>query len=992
MFTTELSQILPNISLILLYIISFVLIFILFYFVAVPALSVLDVMPKNGTELLLPTNSCISLNVTTGNTSENITISIDNVTVSNIFVFSSEIIELTPDNFSSYGTHEVIINGSSSFFWFPLRYEEAIGKLSVYPPQSLFIHEATINFTVSVNNGSNLLLHMFIVSSASFKFLTCFQNGRTFIVPYDFKSCQNYNLQFSVSNGIYTRSLQKKVTVIPSAKLFNVTFLNLYIVAPDSLEISIQYANCNLSQANVTATLVIDSQAENPLTLLETNQTVSKKLQLGKHNISIVIKTPIDSNVISEIVTVTTNTTLESEKKEYSIGDKVYFFVNESTIPVDLFKINISDGLSNYYFENSSNVMGIFFKEYHREGIYNISWTLSCPYFSINGTLQIFVYGILTNVTVDDKSIFIPDGLREFDINVKSNGSISGKCVVSYGDGTEQNITNLVFPTSFTLQKNYTNENNFTFHVKCTAKMNSVNATALTEVTRFDLHYFSLNYSTIVPLGRDCDFLLSYRGNKDNLPNFVTTKWDFGDGDSTNNKLLSSYNKTHMYKTFGNYSGLLTLDGFNQMRNITFNIQVGIFYFYIENTTIFANDVGISGSFALVYPAFTTDPEITYEITFSSEKHIEVCKKKVNLIAQNMTFNCQIKLIGIYNIDVKINGSTFEEKFKFNKTLLVLNRIKDLQLGAPEKLATYETLTLNVTSGLKTQEVNNITCEFTLNDGQNQTKLGDITNISIIEVTFKSFPIGQIAIDVKCFNELSFENLFTNVTAISDCFRSNALFMNKNQRPSDPLQLQSNEDNIIKSNVELQEKCETLQMSYVWTFQNKTVRNNASYIIDKNEKPGMYRIDLSVMLNNITITDHVYIYIILPDLVAIITGGSVIMTPKKNLIVDAGSLSYDPNQGQGKTTGLQYSWSCRTEFSNSFNPNFDTNAVNFSGNARGNGCPSLSDNSKLQISSSELEVKKWYIFQVQVNKDNRIAIARQAVFVTPQKIIPLQIR
>ena len=922
--------------------------------------------------------------MTISNYTEDIKILIDDNIVSNMSVSSSALVKLRPDNFSSYGAHKVTIRSSNSFFWFPLFYEEAI-EFTVNPLQSIFLYNELTNFTLVINNGSNLILNLFIVSQKTIKLMRCIQNQTNFVVPTKFESCEKMKLIFNLSNAIYQKTSLLKISVVPNAKDYNVTFSGLYIVPPDILQIRIETSNCSPSQKNITATLIIDGQEESTFSLSKMIYNISHILPLGKHNVTVLISSPINSVVTTENITVATNATLETTKTKCFVKDTVNFTIENTIIPMESFKINITDDrkLYEYPFNNVSYVFWTFSKE----GSYNFSWTISCPYFIKSGTFQILVFGKLTSITVKNESITIPDGMRTFNITVESTGSSSGNCTVDYGDGTGSEVSNHKFPTNFILQKNYTKVANYTFHVACTAELNSINATTLTDVTKINLNDFSLDYLTIIPLNSSVDFLLRYNGNQNPPYEYMSAKWDFGDGKINEQKNLSNYNTTHLYETFGNYSGFLTLAILDEKRNIPFDIQVGLFIFSPENTTILAK-TAFKGFFELVSPGFPTDPQITYKITFRTKVHVEQDKKTVNLIPQPIHFSYQLNNTGVYTVTYDISGSSFQESFKLDKVVLVVNSIVDLKLGAPEKLATYETLKINVSAGLKTQDLINVTCNFTLSNGQDKTESGDITKTSVIEVAFKNLPIGQIEIHVHCFNALSSERLFENVTITSDCFKNGALFMNMNQNSLDPIQLQNSRENTIRSEIKIMEKCKAFKIYYLWKFRNN-IEKGALLTVKKNEKPGLYRIDLTVTLNNTNIRDHVYINLTLPDIEAIIKGGSIIMIPKKQFTVDAASLSYDPYQDQG----LNYSWSCRviTDGSKIFDQSFNLNSVDFLRRSQGTGCPSLENAGKLLIYSSDVEEKKSYIFRVKVFKDNRTATTRQAIFITPQKIIPLQI-
>ena len=126
--------------------------------------------------------------------------------------------------------------------------------------------------------------------------------------------------------------------------------------------------------------------------------------------------------------------------------------------------------------------------------------------------------------------------------------------------------------------------------------------------------------------------------------------------------------------------------------------------------------------------------------------------------------------------------------------------------------------------------------------------------------------------------------------------------------------------------------------------------------------------------------DYGFIEVIAAPVRAVLDGGSSVRWGSKQNVTVDGSLSYDADIGPGIHTGLNFSWSCRSD-------TFESNTCFGSFQNEGDSNPAF-----ITIDPSKLEIDKTFFLRLNVSKDVRSSFAEMSFTIAAGEVPQVTLR
>ena len=166
-------------------------------------------------------------------------------------------------------------------------------------------------------------------------------------------------------------------------------------------------------------------------------------------------------------------------------------------------------------------------------------------------------------------------------------------------------------------------------------------------------------------------------------------------------------------------------------------------------------------------------------------------------------------------------------------------------------------------------------------------------------------------------------------------------------------------------------------------------QGTTEWTIDKRSIPaGIYQVKFNVTLavgdpaspKILNAFDYGFIEVIAAPLRAILDGGSSVRWGSKENVTVNGSLSYDADIGPGMHTGLNFSWSCRSDTSVS-------NTCFGSFQNEGDLNPTI-----ITIDPSKLQIEKTFFLRLNVSKDVRTSFTEMSFMIAAGEVPQVTLR
>ncbi|XP_041364035.1 uncharacterized protein LOC121379459 [Gigantopelta aegis] len=749
----------------------------------------------------------------------------------------------------------------------------------------------------------------------------------------------------------------------------------------------------------------------------------------GNYSVTVTILSPLGtelSKTVDIYVWDVLNVTLSVDEFNFKVGYNPVFQINDPPPSGFLYAIDFAESTTLNQIDPAilaspySNIILPSSFNYNAPGQYVVTFKAFNDFYMIFRNLCLNVqYGIPDSyLQVNPKRTYvIPDDIATYIIFSNSNSTApkptNVTCDINYGDGTVLTNDSTEFDYDDTglglrLEHSYTAAGTYEVILNCSNLVSSLVLTTTIHAIVVTADTFNVSYSSVNLHNESQSGLLQVELQLYDLttpPNGVSLLWDFADG-STPEEVnpMVSFSKQHTYSNRGNYSGSVKITYAGVAATKSFDVRMGAFVI----TMVTAEDVGL-----------VSEKQFNFEIT----KYLTATSANVDVswgdgttdtfvFSQSLSqksVNHVFALGGVFAPQIQVSTDNGIEYSSIQNFITIQNVVQNITWPVSSNAVLLRPFAPKLVYNGDAFLIH-LTCYFNYDDVNMTSENVNFTSDApeVIAPTYTYETQGERSISVTCSNIFTSQTLTATIQVFSDCFNSGTMFETTYRSVNTPLKAFMSSIPAISGRVELTAKCQnSTDITYTWTVEEQDITDPTVWrklnVLTPNANvydlaissigPGTFRLtcNLTVVATKLeSIEDFMYVELINPPLVVELTGGTQRVVGKNVVIsLDAVSNSYDPVIGYGKENHLSFSWNCYQVVENDLDSYFVPHSTDTTYRAKSSCNILVPSDGVISVLASSLVLDGWSIFEANITKDTRAAVAIQAIKVV--EVSPPQI-